>query len=497
MGIDPHEVTLRPPGPRSLPRALARNPFRPSRLLERQLASLAPPSSDELLLDDGSRVAVVGGGPAGSLFSYFVLRMSEAMGIEDLAVDIYEPRHFLHCGPAGCNHCGGIVSETLVQHLAIEGIRLPKPVIQRGIDSYMLHMDVGSVRIETPLQEKRIAAIYRGNGPRQSEPIEVLGFDRFLLELAEARGATIQRRLVDGIRFESGRPRILTPDGPGPVYDLVAIAAGINSNLLSRIEGLELGYERPKALRTFICEFHLGRETIERMLGSSMHVFLLDLPRLEFAALIPKGDFATLCMLGDEIDDDLVRTFFESPQVRERFPNAIVPPQVCHCFPRINVAAARQPFADRLVMVGDSGVTRLYKDGIGAAYRTAKAAARTAVFCGVSEAAFREHYAPACRAINFDNQVGKFIFSVSHLVQKFRFTRRGVLRMTATEQSGASANRPLSGMLWDTFTGSAPYKDIFRRTLNPLFAARLGWNLLLGNLPGSSLPSRNGGIDEA
>jgi flavin-dependent dehydrogenase len=439
----------------------------------------------------------VGGGPAGSFFSYFVLRMAEAMGIEGLAVDIYEPRHFLHCGPAGCNHCGGIVSESLVQHLATEGIRVPDRVIQRGIDSYMLHTDVGSVRIETPLREKRIAAVYRGNGPRGSAPIEVFGFDRYLLELAEASGATVRRRLVDGIRFESGRPRILTPDGPGPVYDLVAIAAGINSNLLSGIEGLELGYERPTTLRTFICEFHLGRETIERMLGSSMHVFLLDLPRLEFAALIPKGDFATLCLLGEEIDDDLVRSFFDYPEVRERFPDAIVPPRVCHCFPRINVVAARQPFADRLVLIGDSGVTRLYKDGIGAAYRTAKAAARTAVFCGVSEAAFREHYAPACRAIDFDNQVGKFIFTVSRLVQRFRFTRRGMLRMTVMEQSGTSGNRPLSGVLWDTFTGSAPYKDIFRRTLNPLFTARLGWNLLLGNLPGSRPPSRNGGTDEA
>ena len=38
-----------------------------------------------------------------------------------------------------------------------------------------------------------------------------------------------------------------------------------------------------------------------------MHVFLLDIPRLEIAALIPKGDYVTLAMLGEEIDDDLVR----------------------------------------------------------------------------------------------------------------------------------------------------------------------------------------------
>src|SRR5512134_1690015 len=200
---------------RSMSGILGKRLLRPARRLERQLATLAPPRPEEILLDDGSRVAIVGGGPAGSFFGYFLLRMSEAMGIRDLAVDIYEPRLFRHCGPAGCNHCGGIISETLVQHLATEGIRLPGPVIQRGIDSYMLHMDVGSVRIETPLREKRIAAVYRGNGPRRSASLDVMGFDRLLLDIAKAEGARLQHRLVDGIRFESGRPRILTPDGPG------------------------------------------------------------------------------------------------------------------------------------------------------------------------------------------------------------------------------------------------------------------------------------------
>ena len=479
---------------RSLSQIIVGKSVGPSLPLELQLASLTA-DSDEILLDDGSRVAVVGGGPAGSLFSYFLLRMAEAMGIQNLAVDIYEPRHFSHSGPAGCNHCGGVVSESLVQHLATEGICLPETVIQRGIDSYMLHTDVGSVFIEAPLREKRIAAVYRGGGPRRSAMVEMRSFDQYLLELARNQGGRIQRRLVDGIRFESGRPRILTPDGPGPLYDLVAIAVGIGSNLLSRIEGLEFGYQRPTALRTFICEFHLGRDKVEKILGSSMHVFLLDLPRLEFAALIPKVDFATLCMLGHGIDEELVRAFFEAPEVRERFPSGIVPPLACHCFPRINVAAARQPYADRLVLLGDSGVTRLYKDGIGAAYRTAKAAARTAVFRGISEAAFREHYRPACKAIELDNRVGKLLFAVSHLVQRFRFTRRGVVRMTAQEQLSSEGSHQLSGVLWDTFTGSAPYMDILRRTLNPLLTTRLGWNVILGNLPGLHL-ARNGCRDE-
>ena len=115
-----------------------------------------------------------------------------------------------------------------------------------------------------------------------------------------------------------------------------------------------------------------------------MHVFLLDIPRLEFAALIPKGDYVTLCLLGDDIDEALIDRFFNAREVRERFPGGVIPGHVCHCYPRINIRAATPVYGDRLVFIGDSGSTRLFKDGIGAAYRTSKAAAKTAIFHGVS-----------------------------------------------------------------------------------------------------------------
>ena len=61
---------------------------------------------NSLQLDDGSQIAVMGGGPAGSFFSYFLLDMAERVGI-DVQVDIYEPKDFSRPGPPGCNHCGG------------------------------------------------------------------------------------------------------------------------------------------------------------------------------------------------------------------------------------------------------------------------------------------------------------------------------------------------------------------------------------------------------
>jgi flavin-dependent dehydrogenase len=443
-------------------------------------------------LEDGSRVAVLGGGPAGSMFSYFLLR-TLALTDTRIKLDIYEPRDFRLAGPAGCNHCGGVISESLVQLLATEGIAIPSTVIQRGIDAYDLHMDIGTVQIRTPLNEKRIAAIYRGHGPRNSPNGTHVGFDTHLLDLAVDRGARVVRKLVSRVRWTGDRPEVECPDGTRAVYDLVVVATGVNSAVVHMIEDLGLGYRAPGTVKTFISEYPLGRDVLDRDFGNSMHVFLLDLPRLEFAAAIPKGEYLTVAMLGHGVDEGLVESFLNTKEVRECFPEARVPQTACHCFPRINVQGAKRPFADRLMLIGDSGVSRLYKDGIGAAYRTSKAAAMAAALHGVSADALGAHFQPACRAIAFDNAIGKFIFWVSHFIQKSRFLRRGVFRMTAFEQRTENRTRRMSGVLWDLFTGSAPYRDVFLRTLHPVFLATLVWNLVVANVPGSSL--RPGELD--
>jgi flavin-dependent dehydrogenase len=434
-------------------------------------------------LDDGARVAVVGSGPAGSFFAYFLLCLAETAG-KEVEVDLYEPRDFNRLAPGGCNMCGGIISETLVQNLATEGIHLPPDVIQRGIDSYVLHTDEGSVRIEPPVDEKRIGAVYRGSGPRDTRERKWRSFDGHLQAIAAERGARVIRERVTGVRRGAdGRPQVVARNGEPQAYDLLAVAAGINAGALRMFEGDESGYRAPETTKTFIREYFFGEEGVAACAGSSMHVFLLNIPRLEFAAIIPKGDYVSVCLLGDEIDDELVQTFLSAPEVRSCFPEEWqADARSCQCSPRISISPAARPYADRLVFVGDCAVTRLYKDGIGAAYRTAKAAARTAVFEGISGEAFREHYGPICRSIHNDNRVGKFTFLVTRLIQKLKVARRGVVRMTAREQQ--SKGRPrMSGVLWDLFTGSASYGNVFLRTLHPFFLARMIGNVLVSLWP--------------
>ena len=423
-------------------------------------------------LEDGSRVGVIGGGPAGSLFAYFLLRIASRLDLQ-LQVDVYEPKDFNAAAPKGCNMCGGIISERLVQLLAAEGINLPQSVVQRGIDSYSMHMDVGSVLIATPLQEKRIAAVHRGGGPRGVQQPRFRSFDGYLLELAKGLGAAHIAQRVEGLCRAGSRPVIKTQAGSFEPYDLIVMATGINAGNPHLLDGMKVPYKPPAATKTYICEFWLGRETIKRFLGSSMHVFLLNIPRLEFAALIPKGDYATLCLLGENIDRALVRSLVDSPELRRCMPPGWEPPDdFCHCSPKISVSAAVQPFADRIVFVGDCGVTRLYKDGIGAAYVTAKAAARAAALHGIAEEDFRRWYWPACRQIARDNMIGKVIFAVTRQIQKRETLRRAVWRMVADEQRQPGPGR-MSAVLWDTFTGSARYRDILLRTLHPAFLARL------------------------
>ena len=436
--------------------------------------SAAPPDSTadaDAALKDGSRIAVIGGGPAGSMFTYFLLDMAERVDMR-LDVDIYEPRPFTKPGPAGCNMCGGIVSESLVQNLAVDGVWLSSDVVQRGIDSYVLHTDVGSVRIATPNDEMRIGAVHRGGGPRDVTEAKWESFDHHLLSNATERGAKVISTRVEEVGRANGHPTVRVKGGEPVSYDLVVVATGVNTSILKTFEGLGIGYQRPKLTKTLIREYYLGEDVIAQTVGTSMHVFLLNIPRLEFAAVIPKGDYVTMCLLGDDIDKDLGDAFASAPEVRAIMPEGWdAGAASCQCLPHINIHGVEKPYADRFVFIGDSGVTRLYKDGIGAAYRTAKAAARTALFEGVSERAFRENFMPVCQSIHGDNRIGEYAFVLTRIAQRLRIMRRAIIAITRDEQ--ANGRRPrLSGVLWDIFSGSAPYSDIFRRMFDPMLAVR-------------------------
>jgi hypothetical protein len=105
----------------------------------------------------------------------------------------------------------------------------------------------------------------------------------------------------------------------------------------------------------------------------------------------------------------------------------------------------------------------------------------------VSAKDFEKNYWPTCRNIVRDNRVGKVMFATNAIMKNSRLTRKAMLRMAQKEQEKANARPHMSSLLWNMFTGSAPYLEMFRGTLRPGFI----YNLVL-SLGASLVPGRAG-----
>lgn len=411
-------------------------------------------------LEDGSKIAVVGGGPTGSFFSIFALKMAQMLG-KELEVTVYEPKDFTKDGPGGCNRCGGIISELLVQTLAVEGINLPDSVVQKGINSYKLHTLHGSVEIDTPAHEKTIATVYRGGGPKGIIGAHKESFDKFLLTEAVREGARHEPARIDRIESRNGKPVLFSRDKElGPV-DLVVGAFGVNSTTPKIFEDMNIGYSKPQTITAAIAEIGLDEDTVGQYFGNSINLFLLPDRDLKFAAMIPKGNYVSVCILGKNIDANTIRDFLKKPIVKKVLPENLKYELNCSCLPKMNIAAPKKPFADRVVICGDAGSTRLFKDGLGAAYIMGKAAAKAAVFEGVSNEHFRKHYQPVYNSIVIDNYFGSALYAIIGLYRSVSPLTRAMLNVVEKEQRKPGDPKILSSILWDMFTGNERYKKVF------------------------------------
>jgi flavin-dependent dehydrogenase len=421
--------------------------------------------ADPFSLEDGSRIAVIGGGPTGSFFSIFALKMAKMMG-KDLNVTIYEPKDFTRDGPAGCNRCGGVISELLVQNLAVEGIILPESLVQRGINSYKLYTAHGKVLIETPTFERTIATIYRGGGPKGIAGKDKESFDNFLLNAAVREGAVHAPLKIDRIEYKNGRPVLFSKDEKISEPELVVGAIGVKSNTSKIFEEMGFGYKRPETVTAAIAEIDIEGHTVSEIFGNSVHLFLLPMKGIKFAAMVPKGAYVTVCILGQNMNINSVSEFLDHTVVKSVLPKDGLFKIECRCLPKMNVQAPVSPFTDRVVLCGDAGSTRLFKDGIGAAYIMAKAAARTAVFQGVGKEHFLKEYYPVYKSIINDNLFGKFLFSVTDIVKRYKALTKGMLAVVQKEQEDTDNRNVMSSILWDMFTGNERYKNIFMRSMN-------------------------------
>lgn len=407
-------------------------------------------------LESGSRVAIVGGGPAGSFTALHLIQEAEAVSLR-LEIQIYEGRDFSQPGPGGCNKCAGVLSSSFVQQAQTLGLEIPEELVQAVLDSYTLHFGRQSLRIQRGHTGDRVLSVYRGSGPRlgtRPNPESGSSFDGWLLEQARQRGAEVVRRRVDRVLMGT-RPRVVSGEQVVEA-DLVVVATGINTR--SPLEGA-WGYQPP---RTAVMA---QNETIAigTPRSSSVHIYFNQPSGLLFGALVPKGEYTNISLLGENLPPRAVEEFLKSHRIAGTTADgaALELPLLCGCAPKVAISAAEGYYADRMVVVGDAAATRLYKNGIGSAFATAGAAARCAVRRGVGAGDFDAGYRPACAAIAADNRYGRVLFEIWKLVRDTPALARR-WQAALVDEEGLDPERQVHRtLLWHMFTGDQSYAQIF------------------------------------
>jgi hypothetical protein len=72
----------------------------------------------------------------------------------------------------------------------------------------------------------------------------------------------------------------------------------VNTRVLKLFEPLNAGYHQPITAQTHVREYLMGKEEIERFMGSIQFISSCSTSGLDFAAIVPKGNYVTVCVLG-------------------------------------------------------------------------------------------------------------------------------------------------------------------------------------------------------
>ncbi len=432
-------------------------------------------------LEKGSKVVVIGGGPAGSFFSYYLLKISKERNIS-LDLNIYEGKIFSKSGPPGCNFCAGVLSETLIEKMKEIGIEIPSEIAQSSIESYCMLTRRGEIILNHPLNLKKILTVFRGNGPLFSVKEENISFDDFLLNEAIKMGAKVHFKKVNSIilpKEEDEKVKVILEDEELEA-DLVVGSFGLNTEFISKIEKMGFGYKAPKVLKTCQTELELGKDYVKEKFKDSIYILNFGLKDIRFSAIVPKGDFITITLIGKkDLNFQILQNFLKSKYFKEILPhNFSIPEKTCHCFPKIPLKKSKKSYANRFVIIGDASCSRYYKNGIESALITAKYAAETALFYGISKEDFSKHYWKKTKKIEQDNYLGRFLFYLNDLISKFDFIVETNIKII---KSNHFSSKILKDILWNMFTGNIEYKKIFFKLLNPILLFFVGF-LTIKNL---------------
>lgn len=412
----------------------------------------------DFLLRNGLKIAVIGAGPAGSLFTISMMMESHLRGLKPL-VTLFDSKDFKKGGPKGCNMCAGILGRNITGRLDVLGIDI-RNVIEREIHGYKVFTRFGHVDLDVTgdLSSPGIYTVYRGSGPITG-PVS-RSFDQLLLEAAINQGAHFIEMRVDDVCLPAhpGGSVIVRWDDKEEEFDLVVGAFGVNSNLVRRFERLGFGYNSPVIWKTCQAEIKVDPDFILKRMENHVYIFAMGDAKINYMSFTPKQNYITVTALGRNVNrEDLLR-ILKSPKIAGFFTSDYE--MSCHCHPGLPVSAPENPFTDRIVIIGDASYCRYLKNGIESAFFTSYLAVKAILTHGFSKDAFRQTYLKKCREIFVnDNRFGRLILGFADLITKNAFLCNAYLDIIKREQAGH--DKLISSIIWDISTGESSYRDIF------------------------------------
>ncbi len=444
-------------------------------------------------LKDGDTVAVVGGGPSGTFFSIHLLReakkLNRAINVvliekKDVPGPDKEPRCI-----KGCNYCAGGISPRLNELLTRSGIHVPPEVVQGEIERVWIHGLWKNFPLKVP-KEMRMYSVLRGSLPARQEG-GINGFDGFLLKSAAAEGARILHGEVLEIDYDgAGLPRLTVRRPSGSVDQMpahfVALSTGVNcqrgedykdNSLIRSFRKVNPSFVPAGSRKALIFELEVGHEYLRRNLNREVYFIEYGSKALSLGhvALVPKGTFLTVALIGKCIDEavlpkeagNIVRETLALPHLRRLLPNIEAYSPACVCTPRMSVRPARHPFTDRIALVGDAVGSRLNKDGLYSAFRTAKTLAATVLHQGIDQTNLELGYGPVVRWLARDNRYGRAVFGLSRLTFSTPILSRIMYQAFATElKTRDPSKRPIGKVLWKIASGTSDYREVLVNMLN-------------------------------
>jgi flavin-dependent dehydrogenase len=470
-----------------------------------------PADTRSTVLQDGDRVAVVGGGPAGSFFAYHLLREARRLK-RSLDVVILEKKHGESSAAddfqrSGCNSCAGGISPRLDQILAQHDLGLPGGIIEGRIDYVWVHGQWKNFRLKVP-SDMAMYSVFRGSLPT-GRSNGTAGLDDFLLSRAIAEGARLMRGKVQSIAYGPSGTAVLKVHSPATGLvsldsSFVAIATGINARggladggdgLAASLRRLNPEFTSGRSRQALIFELDVGEDYLVRTMHREIHFIEYGSKHLdlEHTALLPKGRFLTVAMIGRCVDEAvlprdsrrIIEEFLALPQVRRILPGIGSAPVACVCSPQMSVTPATSPFGDRFAVIGDAVGSRLNKDGLFSAHVTATRLAEAVLHDGIDRSALSKRYGRTIDWLAADNRYGRVVFGVSRFVFAKPLASRVAYQAFATEfKVRDERNRPVALLLWKIASGTSDYREVLREMLSPrlLRSVFVGAGVTLGNM---------------